>query len=76
MAEQTMTSYSLTIAGVGVSLMTESTIRQSNLKDHPTFYMVDPEICRRKLYVVHSAQRYISVATRAFMDMLEKNLKQ
>jgi len=76
MAEQTMTSYSLTIAGVGVSLMTESTIRQSNLKDHPTFYMVDPEICRRKLYVVHSAQRYISVATKAFMDMLEKNLKQ
>ncbi|MDO4745716.1 MAG: LysR family transcriptional regulator [Bacillota bacterium] len=76
MAEQTMTSYSLTLAGVGISLMTESTIRYSNFKEHPKFYMADLQICKRKIYVAYSAQKYLSTAARTFMDLLEKNLRQ
>lgn len=75
MAEQTMTSYNLTLAGVGISLMTESTIRHSNFREFPGLYMADPQICTRKIYAVYSAQKYLSEASVAFMDILKKNLR-
>lgn len=75
MVEQTMTSYSLTLAGVGISLMTESTIRNSNFKEMPKFYITDPQICRRKIYAMYSAQKYFPKAAKAFMSILKKNLK-
>lgn len=73
-AEQTMTSYGLTIAGVGISLMTESTIKNSNFKENPKLYMADPRICSRKIYAVYSKQKYLSKAARIFMMILKKNL--
>lgn len=73
-AEQTMTSYGLTVAGVGISLMTESTIRNSNFKVYPKLYMPDVNICSRKIYAVYSKQKYLSKAARIFMTMLKKNL--
>lgn len=75
MAEQTMTSYNLTLAGVGISLMTESTIRNSNFREFPKIYMADPQICGRKIYAIYSAQKYLSGASRAFIDILKKNLR-
>lgn len=73
-AEQTMTSYNLTLAGVGISLMTESTIRNSNFKNYPKLYMADTNICRRKIYAAYSSQKYLSGAAKAFMNILKKNL--
>ncbi len=73
-AEQTMTSYNLTLAGVGISLMTESTIKNSNFKNYPKLYMADPNICSRKIYAVYSSQKYLSGAAKAFMNILKKNL--
>lgn len=75
MAEQTMTSYGLTLAGVGISLMTESTIKNSNFKVCPKFYMPDPIICSRKIYAVYSKQKYLSKAARIFITILKKNLR-
>lgn len=75
MAEQTMTSYNLTLAGVGISLMTESTIKHSNFREFPKLYMADEEICRRKLYAVYSSQKYLPAAAKAFIDILKKNLR-
>lgn len=74
-AEQTMTSYGLTLAGVGISLMTESTIKNSNFKVCPKFYMADPMICSRKIYAVYSKQKYLSKAARIFITILKKNLR-
>lgn len=73
--EQTMTSYSLTLAGVGISLMTESTIRSSNFKDYPKLYMPDTQICRRSIYAMYSSQKYLSKAAKVFIEMLKKNLR-
>lgn len=73
-AEQTMTSYGLTLAGVGISLMTESTIKNSNFKTYPKLYMADPYICSRKIYAVYSKQKYLSKAAKIFMMILKKNL--
>ena len=74
-AEQTMTSYGLTLAGVGISLMTESTVKNSNFKTTPKFYLADPIICSRKIYAVYSKQKYLSKAARIFITILKKNLR-
>ena len=45
--EQTMTSLALTMAGVGVSLITENSIRTSGLAKLPELYLADETICNR-----------------------------
>lgn len=75
MTEQTMTSYGLTLAGVGISLMTESTIRNSNFREYPKLYLADKYICSRRVYAVYSAQKYLPKAARKFIETLKKNLQ-
>lgn len=74
MTEQTMTSYNLTLAGVGISLMTESTLKNSNFKEFPKLYLPDEYICSRKIYAVHSAQKHFPKAAEMFVELLKKNL--
>ena len=74
LTEQTMTSYGLTLAGVGISLMTESTIRNSNFREYPKLYLADKYICSRRVYAVYSAQKYLPKAARKFVEILKKNL--
>ncbi len=74
LTEQTMTSYGLTLAGVGISLMTESTIRNSNFREYPKLYLADKYICSRRVYAVYSAQKYLPKAARKFIEILKKNL--
>ena len=74
-AEQTMTSFGLTMAGAGISLMTESTIRNSNFEEYPAFYMADAEICRRAMYIAHPKNKYLSKAARVFIDILKGTLR-
>ncbi len=69
--EQTMTSYALTLAGAGISLMTESCIRNSGFKDFPRFYMVEPEICSRDIYVIYPKNKYLSKAASEFIEILK-----
>lgn len=73
--EQTMTSYSLTLAGVGISLMTESTIKNSCLDRYPILYMADNEICRRTMYVAYSKHKYLSGAAERFIAILKDTLR-
>ncbi|MDO4544572.1 MAG: LysR family transcriptional regulator [Bacillota bacterium] len=72
--EQTMTSYALTLAGVGISLITESSIRNSNFREFPALYMVDREICRRKMFVAYPKQKYLSRASKEFIKILKINI--
>lgn len=74
-AEQTMTSYSLTLAGVGISLMTESTIRNSVYGRYPVLYMPDQEICQRMMYVAYSKHKYLPGAAVRFIEILKEILK-
>ena len=73
-AEQTMTSYNLTIAGIGISLMTESTIKNSNFRNHPKLYMADSDLCMREMYVAYPKQKYLSRAAREFIKVLKDSL--
>lgn len=72
--EQTMTSYAFTLAGAGISLMTESTIQNSPLKDYPAFYITEPDICKRDMYIAYPKQKYLSRACKEFITVLKDSL--
>ena len=70
--DQTMTSLALTKAGVGISLITESTIRNSNLNESICMYIADEGICSREMFAAFPKNRYISRATTEFTSILKK----
>ncbi|MCQ4635257.1 LysR family transcriptional regulator [Anaerovorax odorimutans] len=72
--EQTMTSYAFTLAGAGISLMTESTIKNSHFRDYPAFYLTDPDICQRDIYLAYPKQKYLSRACKEFISILKDSL--
>ncbi|MGX8774948.1 MAG: LysR substrate-binding domain-containing protein, partial [Bacillota bacterium] len=75
-AEQTLTSLALTMAGVGVSLITESSIRTSGLSRFPRLYLADEELCTRSMYVAYPRNKYLSKAASEFIRTLrEANAK-
>ncbi len=71
LAEQTMTTLALTMAGVGVSLITDSSIRNSYINEKPAIYMADREICKRKIYVAYPKNKYLSKAAEEFIEILK-----
>ncbi|MCQ2547133.1 MAG: LysR family transcriptional regulator [Clostridia bacterium] len=72
-AEQTMTTLALTQSGVGISLITESSIRNSGLKKKPALYRADEEICSRKMYIAYPRNKYLSRASMEFMRALKES---
>lgn len=69
--EQTMTSLALTRAGIGVSLITESTIENSNLRDYPCMYLADEEICSREVFAAYPKNKHLARATAEFIEILK-----
>ena len=72
-AEQTMTTLALTLRGVGVSLITESSIRNCRVAGLPKLYMANPDICRRKMYIAYPRNKYLSKAARRFAEVLKEH---
>lgn len=70
--EQTMTSLALTMAGVGVSLITENSIRTSGLAKLPELYLADETICTRSIYVAYPRNKYLSRAAAEFIHKLKE----
>jgi len=69
--EQTMTSLALTMSGVGVSLITENSIRTSGLAKLPKLYLADQQICTRSMYVAYPRNKYLSRAAAEFIKALK-----
>lgn len=76
-ADQTLTTLELTMAGAGISLVTESTLNHYNAggSKMPTRYLINPEICSRTMYVAYSRHHYVSSATREFIKILLRHNK-
>lgn len=72
-AEQTMTTLALTLKGVGISLITDSSIRNCGFAGLPKLYMADPDICRRKMYIAYPRNKYLSKAARRFAQVLKEH---
>ena len=63
-AEQTLTS-------LGVSLITDSSIRRSGLSRFPKLYLADETICTRSMYVAYPRNKYLSKAASEFIKTLK-----
>ncbi|MCI7392525.1 MAG: LysR family transcriptional regulator substrate-binding protein, partial [Clostridiales bacterium] len=72
-AEQTMTTLALTLKGVGISLITDSSIRNCGFAGLPKLYMAEPDICRRKMYIAYPKNKYLSKAARRFAEVLKEH---
>ena len=70
--EQTMTSLALTMSGVGISLITESSIRTSGLARLPELYLADENVCTRSMYVAYPRNKYLSKAASEFITALKQ----
>lgn len=74
---QTTTGLAMTIAGLGVSFVAESTIKYSNLEQHPIYYKVGTkENTSRKMCVAYKKNKYISRAGREFIEELKQIFEQ
>ena len=72
---QTLTTLDLTLSGVGISMISESTLYNYKLKEKPYIYLIDPEICSRSMYIAYPKNQYVSLATREFIKILLKHNK-
>ena len=72
-AGQTMTSLALTQSGVGVSLITESSLRNCHLTNPPALYLADSDICRRRMFIAYPRNKYLSQASRELIRMLKES---
>ena len=72
-AGQTLTTLELTLAGVGISLISESTLSTYSAVKRPCLYYIDSELCTRTMYVAYPRMRYVSGATKEFIKTLKKH---
>lgn len=72
-AGQTMTSLALTQSGVGVSLITESSLRNCHLTNPPALYLADSDICRRRMFIAYPRNKYLSQASRELIRILRES---
>ncbi|MDD5824233.1 MAG: LysR family transcriptional regulator [Firmicutes bacterium] len=70
-AEQTMTTLALTNAGVGISLVTESSVRSSGLSSLPKLYTGSGENFSRQIYVAYPKNKYLSRSAEEFIKILK-----
>lgn len=74
-AEQTMTSMGLAMAGVGACLITESSLKSGGLQNRLQCFLPDKNICHREMYVAYPRNKYLSKAASEFIEILKKNNK-
>lgn len=68
-----MTTLALTQSGVGVSLITESSLRNCNLTKLPALYLADPDICQRRMYIAYPRNKYLSQASKELIRILKES---
>lgn len=70
-AEQTMTSMGLVLAGVGACLITESSLLSSGMQNRIQHFLPDKDICHREMYVAYPRNKYLSNAAAEFIRILK-----
>lgn len=69
-AGQSMTSFALTSAGAGASLITESSLRHTDIR-RPVLYMLEIGPRQRQMYVAYHKGRFLSKAAAEFIKILK-----
>ena len=68
---QMTTSFALTNAGMGISLISETAIRYGNFKEFPIFYLCNTDICKREMSIGYYTERYLSNAAKEFIQIIK-----
>ena len=73
---QTVTGLAMTLANMGISFVTETTIKYNNIKNHAYYYKVGADKdAVRTMCVAYKKGKYISKACRKFIDTLKEELE-
>lgn len=72
MAEQTMTTLALTRAGVGTSLVTESSAKSADFSSLPALYIGKKDICTREIFVAYPKNKYLPKPAEEFIKILKE----
>lgn len=73
---QMMTSHSLTLAGIGVSFITESAVKYSNITKHPICYRLNKSLSSRTMALVYKKNKYLPKACKLYIDEYKKYFSQ
>ena len=60
----------LSLAGLGVSMITESSVCKWNPGKTPDLYYIDDELCRRKICIAYPESKYLSAAARELINII------
>lgn len=72
---QTITGLAMSVANVGISFATETTVKFNNIKEHACYYKVGTtEDSTRTMCVAYKKGKYISKAGRKFIEILQQEL--
>ena len=73
---QTVTGLAMTLANMGISFVTETTIKYNNIKNHAYYYKVGSDKdAVRTMCVAYKKGKYISKACRKFINTLKEELE-
>ena len=74
-AEQTLSTLAMSMSGVGISLISEGSMKNLNIREEDSqvkLYELDTDICKRKLYVAWPKNKYLSKSAEEFIRMLQE----
>ena len=74
--EQLMSSLAFTLAGIGISFITESAIRLGNFSQLPILYRIPEYSNHRTMTIAYKKNRYLSKACTSFIDILKNTLSE
>lgn len=70
--DQQVTAYNLSCAGMGISFISDTLIRNVPPHSGVVFYRLDGELAGREVYFFRKAGRYMSRAVREFLQMADR----
>lgn len=70
--DQLMTSISFAKGGLGICFLTDTIIKHVDLCENITLYQPDTCFSERDLYIMYRKNKYLSSASREFIDFLKK----
>lgn len=72
--DQLMTTYSMTVANLGVSFTTDIIVKYSNLASQPVFYKLDSPLTYRNSSIIYKKNKYLSKAAQEFIKVVEESI--
>lgn len=72
--DQLMTTYSMTVANLGVSFTTDIIVKYCNLASHPVFYKLDTPMAYRKSSITYKKNKYLSKAAQEFIKVVQESI--